>query len=415
MTRRVATAGVVLVCLTALLVGGVVYLRFAADLRDQLDRELITLVARPRSPVAGSLVQVRGPTGRVRFESPALTRLGTIPQEAVGFTNLVLGGHRLRVYTRSLPGGRTVSAAVSRRLTFTSLSQLRREILLGMIIGSILASLALILIARRALAPVRDTAELAERITLTHNLGDRVPETTGTDEVARLTRSINRMLENLEASDQALRRLVADASHELRSPVTTLRGNLELLTGGTALSAADRAEALVDARAETERLQQLVEDLLTLARADTAPPSELVEVRALLAEFPAATIDVPAELLSAAVRGDPVSLRASIRNLVENAERYGGGCELQVSSVGRDLELRVIDHGPGIPKGEQTEIFGRFRRGSTARDIPGSGLGLAIVDATVRAYGGQVSLESTPGGGSTFVVRLPRAASARLK
>jgi signal transduction histidine kinase len=251
---------------------------------------------------------------------------------------------------------------------------------------------------------------VADRIVSTGDLTARVPEPPGSDEIARLAESMNRMLAHLETSDAALRRLVADASHELRSPVTTLQGNLELLATG-ALSETDREEALEDTRAEAERLGRLVEELLTLARADTMTPDAPVELAELIDEAitgTGVTFADPAALEAATVRGDPVSLRAMVRNLAENAARYGGGAEVSLAAEGDALLIAVTDHGPGVPRAEREQIFGRFSRGANAAGEPGSGLGLAIVAATARSHGGSVAVSDTPGGGATFTVRLPR-------
>ena len=102
-------------------------------------------------------------------------------------------------------------------------------------------------------------------------------------------------------------------------------------------------------------------------------------------------------------------MRTLVRNLVANAERYGGGAEVRLTGDGGWLELSVADHGPGVPAADRERIFGRFTRGSGTANLPGSGLGLAIVAATAAAHGGSVSVSETPGGGATFTVRLPRA------
>lgn len=414
MTRRVAIAGVLAVCVTAVLVGGIVYVRFARDVHRSEDHQLFDLASQPRALVSRrdttELVQVRARSGVVRYQSSALQAIGVIPPREPGYSNANVSGHALRVYTRAFAGGLRLSVAVPTATGARSLRQLRGGILTGMVLGALLASVALVLVARRALKPVRDTAAVADRIARTNDLDARVPAAEGTDEVARLADSMNRMLDRMQASDAALRRLIADASHELRSPVTTLRGNLELLTDGTPLTAADRAAGLADARAETERLQQLVEELLTLARADSAPSGQPIVFACLLdSDLGASSVSVSPAAVGAEVHGDPVTLRALIRNLVENAARYAGGCSIVLDADPRRLTLRVIDHGPGIPPDERTRVFERFARGSTGAGAEGSGLGLAIVEATARAHGGDVAIEDTPGGGATLVVRLPRS------
>jgi two-component system sensor histidine kinase MprB len=424
-TRRVAITGVLAVCLTALVVGVVAYVLVARDARNFENRVLTNLAAHPRQTLESKttytqLAQVTNARGVVVKETQALRALGQLPALSRGYADVTLKQHHLRVLTRKFGKRRsvTVSVAVSDAPARSSLARLRRGVLIAMVTGALLASLLLIWITQRALAPVRDTAALADRIVSTGDLTARVPDPVGSDEIAQLSHSINRMLDHLEHSDAALRRLVADASHELRSPVTTLRGNLELLSTGR-LSEADRADALEDTRAEADRLGRLVEELLTLARADTVTPNQRVDLLELVSE---ATDGTGATLAGSAsgsdplfIQGDPVALRAMIRNLAENARRYAGGAAVEVELDGPWVILTVTDHGPGIAPQEREAIFGRFSRGTASAGLPGSGLGLAIVASTARSHGGSVSVEETPGGGATFRVRLPRAVPAQRR
>jgi two-component system sensor histidine kinase MprB len=418
-TRRVALAGVGAVCLTALVVAAIAYLLVAHGARTYEDRLLVQIASRPRlllAPHASriELAQITAPDGAVRRQTAALAKLGRLPLLHRGFANVTLAHRPLRVFTRRLPRRRArLSVAVSDAAARADLAALRRGVVIALLAGALLASLVLVTITRRALAPLRRTAEVADRIVSTGDLAARVPQAAGGDEIASLTSSLNRMLTHLEASDAALRRLVADASHELRSPVTTLRGNLELL-GDARLEGVDRQEALLDAQAEAERLGRLVEDLLTLARVDTVDAGERVVlaelVEGVLAGSDARLEAVPAGVAAGQVAGDAVALRVLVRNLVENAKRYGGGAEVRLAGDGDWLELVVADHGPGVPEAERERIFGRFTRGAGTANLPGSGLGLAIVAATAAAHGGTVAVSETPGGGATFTVRLPRVA-----
>jgi two-component system, OmpR family, sensor histidine kinase MprB len=411
MTRRVALASCAVVCLVTLLLGGAAYLRFARDLRVQNDQQLASLAERPRvlltRPGPDTLAQLRTAAGVVRSATPALQLLGTIPPKPPGYANATVGGVPLRVLTRSFAGGARFSVALDRTATQRTLTRVRRDLLIGAIVAALLSAAALAWITRRVLAPVHDVATLAERVARTNDLRDRVPQAAGDDELARLTSSINRMLDRLESSDAALRRLVGDASHELRNPITSLRGNLELLMSGTPISDEDRAAALSDAYAQTRDLEQLVEDLLELARADAVPKLEPISVSALVEGLPSERVSVAADVTGAVIAGDERSLQAMVRNLIENAERYAGAWTLTLTRVGSAMELRVVDHGPGIPASERPSVFARFARGSAGRETPGSGIGLAIVEAVARSHGGDVAIENTPGGGATFIVRLP--------
>ena len=415
MSRRVATAGVAAVCITALLVGVIAYVIVARDVRRSEDRLLRAAVAHPAVALGprttgSELAQLRDARGAVVAETVALSALGQLPPLVPGFADLVLSGHHLRVDTVRVRRRFLLSVAVSDAPARAALRRLRLGVLVGMLSGALLASLALVWITRRALAPVRQTAALADAIVSTGDLSARVPEPPGDDEIARLAGSMNRMLGHLEASDAALRRLVADASHELRSPVTTLRGNLELLTEGR-LAGPDRDAALADARAEAERLGQMVEELLTLARADTVARGARVDLLELVSDAIAGTGARLLPVRDAAdltISGDPAALRAMVRNLAENADRYGGGATIGLEVDADQVRLTVADHGPGIPAAERDAVFGRFSRGANAAGLPGSGLGLAIVAATAHSHGGDVRVADTPGGGATFVVRLAR-------
>ncbi len=420
MTRRVALASIAIVCLVMLLFGGGAYLRFAHDLRAQDDSRLATLAARPSAllarPGATTLAQLRGPGGAVQLDTPALELLSPIPPEPPGYADVSVAGLPLRVLTRVLPSGMSFSVAIDRTPTLRTLTRLRRELIIGSVIGAVLAAAALVAVTRYALAPVRNVADVADRVARTSDLRERVPVAPGTDELARLTSSINRMLDRVQASESALRRLVGDASHELRTPITSLLGNLELLRSDAPVSDEDRTAALADAYAETRELQQLVEDLLTLARTDAMPDLEPLPVRSLVEGLPAERVTIAAAVSDAVIAGDGPSLRAMVRNLIDNAERYAAGTwTLAISGDRESIELRVVDHGPGIPAEERSAVFARFARGSAARGIPGSGIGLAIVEAVAHAHGGAVTIEDTPGGGATFVVRLPPAPSAHAR
>jgi two-component system sensor histidine kinase MprB len=407
---------VVAVCVTALLVGLLAYLLVGNDAQSQEDQLLRSMASRPATTLGPrttevDLAQLSTGADIVLHRTQALSKLGTLPSLHPGYTNVTLGGEPLRVYTTGIRARYVLSVATSDAPAQASLRRLRRGVLTAMGIGAVLASLMLVWVTRRALAPVRETAAVADQIVNTGDLTARVPTVGGGDEIAQLADSINRMLDHLEASDAALRRLVADASHELRSPVTTLRGNLELLSDGR-LTGADQREAIADTRAEADRLGRMVEDLLTLARADTVSPeqtTDMLEIAGDAVHGTGAVLSTPEPPGPLTVNGDPVALRAMVRNLIENAERYGSGAALVVSSDDAHVTVQVIDHGPGIPPAERDAIFGRFSRGSGAAGLPGSGLGLAIVAATARSHGGQVELTETPGGGATFTISLPRA------
>jgi signal transduction histidine kinase len=303
------------------------------------------------------------------------------------------------VYTTTLPGGRSLVVAHDRAATVSALHRLRRLLIFGGLAAGLLAVLSLIAVTQRTMRPLRQVAEVADTITRTGDLGHRVPPVPGTHEPALLAHSINGMLDRLDASDEVLRRMVADASHELRTPLTTLRGNLDLLRASPALSDRDREDALRDAAAEVERMQALVDDMLDLAQSEAIIRAETISLRSLIP-------DAPESIL---LRGDRPGLARMLENLQQNAARYAGGCKTVWSADADRITLRVVDHGPGVPEDEQPRIFERFSRGRAHQAVPGSGLGLSIAPNIARSHGGEIRLETTPGGGATFVVTLPRA------
>jgi two-component system sensor histidine kinase MprB len=220
------------------------------------------------------------------------------------------------------------------------------------------------------------------------------------------------LLERVEAAQTAQRALVADASHELRTPVTALRTNAELLRedpGG------DHRAVLDDVVEQTEELSALVTDLIELARGDQ-PDEELQDVRldALVGEAleragrHAPDVTFAAELEPSAVDGIPERLGRAVNNLLDNAAKFspeGGRVEVTL----RDGALTVRDHGPGVPEADLPHIFDRFYRGGNALERTGSGLGLAIVRQVAERHGGTVAAATAPGGGLAVTLTLPGA------
>jgi two-component system, OmpR family, sensor histidine kinase MprB len=267
-------------------------------------------------------------------------------------------------------------------------------------------------IAETALTPMRRLTAAAERIAQTRDLALRLDEH-GSDEVARLSTSFNAMLLALDKSLAAQRRLVADASHEFRTPLTSLRTNVELLSRGDALPEAERAAAVHDVVQQLDELAALVADVIELARDGEAPArreevrfDELVADGIERAQRHAPNVRFQTDLEPCVVRGDPQRLARAVANLLDNASQWspqGGTVELSL----RDGELRVRDHGPGIEPDDLPLVFERFYRASPARGKPGSGLGLAIVRQVAETHGGSVQAANAEGGGAEFRLVLP--------
>jgi two-component system OmpR family sensor kinase len=311
-----------------------------------------------------------------------------------------------------------------------------RLLLISAVIGS-LALVGSIVLAwfavRRAFRPLSRIEDTAAAIA-TGDLTQRIPVRQADDEVTSLSRSLNVMLTRIEssfavreASEERMRQFVADASHELRTPLATVRGYAELYRQGAVRDGAAVGQAMERIEAESTRMSGLVEDLLTLARIDDAPVVETtqVDLTVLAADAVAdARVRAPARRISllgldgpvapTVVRGTESRLRQVVTNLVANALRHtpdGTPVEVAVGHDADGVAIEVRDHGPGVPDEVATKVFERFYRADPSRGRTGgggSGLGLAIVAAIVSQHHGRVGVAPTPGGGATFVVRLPQ-------
>lgn len=281
----------------------------------------------------------------------------------------------------------------------------------GLRLGIPLVVLAVALVAWflavRALRPVEAMRQEVETISAT-TLQRRLREPRSHDEVARLARTMNSMLERLQASRDHERQFLSDASHELRSPLASMRAQLET---GSWTSDADGVKA------EAARLAHIVDDLMDLAKADeAAPPSTETDLDEVVLEevaaiAPTSSITIgTANVAAARLVGDRQALARMVRNLVENAGRHAtSNVEVALTNVDGQVTLTVDDDGEGIPEDDRSRVFERFTRtdSSRSRDTGGVGLGLAVVRATARRHGGDVQYETGPTGGARFVVTLP--------
>jgi two-component system sensor histidine kinase MprB len=381
----------------------------------------------PRLGGPADFVQILDHHGRVvgrsvqRAPLPSGTVERHVAEGKLGsvLTDAHVAGSHVRVFTKQVPGVGALQLARSLDSTDRVLSRMR-WILLAICAAATGAALAASrILTRPVVAPIRSVTEAAEHIEATGDLDRRVPAA-GDDEVGRMAARFNAMLDRLAGSQRALadstaaqRQLVADASHELRTPVTSLRTNAEVLLGGAGLDAKERRRVLEDVVDQTEELSALVGDLIELARGDV-PVAVREEVRfeELVDEavgrsrkrYPDVEI-VATDLRPCLVEGDPERLARAVGNLIDNAAKYspeGGRVEVSVD----DGEMAVRDRGPGIPEDEAPKVFERFYRGSRARGRPGSGLGLAIVKQVVEGHGGSVSVEPADGGGTIARLKL---------
>ncbi len=301
----------------------------------------------------------------------------------------------------------------------TTLTQLVRIYFLVAFLVMLAAGLLAYFLMQRTLSPLEAIARRAEDISARSFAP--LPEPEGADEVAALARALNRMLARLEAAFKSQRRFLADASHELRTPITAILGHVGYLRRRTNPSPA-QLESLEVIEREGERMKKLITDLLDLAESEAAWrfEPEPVELRSLLDEvavefgptFPGEIrVEAPEEIW---VYSDRDRLHQVLANLVTNAIKAGARhVTLRVLAPGERVILQVEDDGPGIPAEHLPHLFERFYRVDKARDRArgGSGLGLAIVKAIVEASGGEVWVESEEGRGTTFNVALRRAAA----
>ena len=295
-----------------------------------------------------------------------------------------------------------------------SLSEVRRSVRTlwsGLRFGIPLVVLAVALVAwflaGRALRPVEAMRREVENISAT-TLQRRVREPRSHDEVARLARTMNSMLMRLQASRDHERQFLSDASHELRSPLASMRAQLE--TGAWPA----HAEGV---RTEAHRLTNIVDDLVDLAKADeAAPPNSETDLDEVVLEevgsiSQTSTVAIgTANVGAARLIGDRPALARLVRNLVDNARRHAASrVEVALTSSDGEITLIVDDDGDGVPEVDRESIFERFARtdASRSRDTGGVGLGLAVVRATARRHGGDVWCEPAPSGGARFVVTLP--------
>ncbi len=336
-------------------------------------------------------------------------------------------GTDLRILTfhayEGVPNGPSVSVAVqlARPLGPVDgvLSDLRVVLFLLLVGGIALAAVLGRAAADRVLAPLSEVTQTAQLIAETDDLNQRLA-VHADDEVGQLATRFNEMLERLSNSREQLdesvraqRQLVADASHELRTPVTSLRTNIEVLLAGSELEDDDRDRLLADVVEQSEELSALVSDLIELARGDLPPGStedtrldRIVEECIARARRNSPRVEFVARLEPVVVEGVPERLARAVNNLLDNAARHtspDGPVEVVVDAEG----VRVRDHGDGIAEADLPHVFDRFYRGENSRGRQGSGLGLAIVRQVAAQHGGSVTAANAPDGGALFTLHLP--------
>jgi two-component system, OmpR family, sensor histidine kinase MprB len=327
------------------------------------------------------------------------------------FTDTTVAKHHIRVMATGI-GWR---GALLVALPLSSVdSELSNQLLLLLVIGGagiLLAALLGYAVARTALAPIARFTRQTESIAASP---DRIEherlDVIGSDDLARLARTFNQTLDALERSVQSQRNLVADASHELRTPIATIRANLQLMRDEELLSPEDRAALRADVIEELDELTALVADVVELARGSkpTGDPGD-VRLDSIVGEAldrarrraPSLTFEQRIE--PTLVRGEGDRISRAVTNLLDNAAKWspaGGTVEVALHHG----VLTVRDHGPGFKEDDLPFVFDRFHRAKEARSKPGSGLGLAIVRQAAEAHDGFVEAANAPSGGAILTV-----------
>ncbi len=371
-------------------------------------------------------------SGNVTLPVNARTRALALYAGKRSFSDAEVNGLHVRILAEHIAPGRAVQVAQQLTEVDNLLSRLRLILALLDIGGIALAALLGRLVAGAAVLPLKRLTQATEHVALTQDLSGRI-ELTGVDELGRLASSFNAMLDALErsmgaldASVHAQRQLVADASHELRTPVTSLRTNIEILQQAHDMEPDERQRLLADVVEQIGELTLLMNDLIELARGEE-PSADTEDLRldVLVSDVAERTRRhspgtplLELELEPTLVAGVPARLERAVTNLLDNAVKYSPPDEpVEIvladrvslgSSIG-GVELTVRDHGPGISAEDLAHVFDRFYRGAEARGRPGSGLGLAIVRQVVHQHGGTVAAERAAGGGTLMRLRLPGA------
>jgi two-component system OmpR family sensor kinase len=385
-------------------------------------------------------VRIVGPEGQVEEGVPGGLSLGPPSPEVRTVGDLSVAS--APVLTSAIGAEpRFIQYARDREELDATIERLWLFLAAGVLAGTGLAAVAGFLVAGRAMRPISDLTATAREIAATRDPSRRIPQPDTDDEVAELARTLDEMLQGLDAARaereammQAQREFVADASHELRTPLTSVLANLELLEASLAARAAsaeseEEAETVRSALRSSKRMSRLVSDLLLLARADagrTAPRRDTdLSALALDAADEVAPIAGERELVVDApepvgVHGNPDELHRMISNLLDNAVRHtpeDSRIEMRVEG-GREARLIVSDDGPGLPPGLEDQVFERFVRGSGPADRAsdgGTGLGLAIVRAVAVSHGGEVRAGRSDSGGARFEVTLPLRATVAVE
>src|SRR4051812_42010152 len=333
---------------------------------------------------------------------------------------------KLEIATAQLPDGTIVQVGKSTEARDDLLARFRATLGVVTLMIVVVALTGGWIATQSALFPIRQLSQAVQRIIRTGRTDARVPEEGTGDAIGELTSLFNTMLDKIEGLVTAMRGALDNVSHDLRTPLTRLRGTAEMAlaapSGDPTQTAERYREALADCVEESDRVLVMLNTLMDISEAEsgTMPlnrePVRLADVASRAIDLYRDVADAKGVALSTrasddvVVVGDRTRLEQVAANLIDNAVKYtpaGGQVEVTVARSPDAAILRVKDSGPGIPADELPRIFDRLFRGDTSRTERGLGLGLSVVKAVVQAHGGSVEVVSEPDGGSLFTVQLP--------
>jgi len=430
--RRLMLASAGAVAVAVAVASLVVWFAVRRELRGQVDESLLRRAAfvehlpfgtfqgeLPQLPLGPDdpfvFFQVTTPGGRVFGTRGGPDVVIPIPEPTGGLDDVRAAGVHYRVYAEQLPNGFTFLLARPLTEVDQTLGRLGVFLLLVTAGGAALAAGLGLGVMRASAGPVTRLTEATEHVAETGDLSLRIDEADTGDEIGRLASSFNAMLGALEVSVATQRQLVADASHELRTPITSIRTNLEVLARGAELEPLEREHLMRDVQTQLEELTEIVNDLVELARGEEQAP-ELVDVR--LDEVVADAVEraerrtpglrVATELEPSVIRGDGSRISRAVGNLLDNAAKWNGSeGSVEIRVAGGSVEVR--DQGAGFAEEDLPYVFDRFYRSAAARGLPGSGLGLAIVRQIADAHGGVVTAANAHDGGAVVRIAFPAA------
>jgi two-component system, OmpR family, sensor histidine kinase MprB len=435
---RLTLLCVLAVAVTVVLASVVSYFAVSNRLHDQTDDSLradaTRLAKLPNAELALPYFDLPAPSGRDFLRVTSADGSSKVPPNQpiaiplrridvsiargdvrFAFRDAVVNGRHLRIASATARDGRSVQFAQNVNDVDATITDLRTTLLIVGAISIGVAALLALFVAGASLRPVARLTRAAERVAATQDLAASI-DVRRRDELGRLASSLNAMLAALDTSRQQQRELIRDASHELQTPLTSLRTNVEVLAGRPRMPEAERRSLLADVSQQVAELTALMDNLVELARDTETPTEETTEIdldrlvtdAVERARLRAPDVTIAPDLEPTRVEGRRHQLERAIVNVLDNACKWsppGGRVEVRL----RKGTITVRDHGAGIDTQDLPRVFDRFYRSPAARAMPGSGLGLAIVRRVVDAHGGSATLEPAPGGGTIARIHLPAA------